>query len=255
MFIHNIDPVLIRLGFLEIRYYSLVYIIGFLLAYYVLWNAAKSKKVKNLTKDAVENFMIYLILGSIIGGRLGHFIFYNPSIFWTNPLEILFIWHGGISFHGGIIGAVIGTFLFKKKHKVAFYDLADLLMIPFAFTLFLGRIANFINGELWGTVTNVKWCVQFPDVEGCRHPSQLYEAAKNLVISGVLWFMKDLKKLKKGMIFWSFVLLYGVLRFVVNFWRDDSRFLGISMGQFLSLIMVVLAVIFLFRLRKNKHQN
>jgi len=249
MFIHNLNPVLLKLGFLEIRYYSLVYIIGFLLAYFVLIKAVKSKKVKNLTKAAAEDFMVYLILGSIIGGRLFHFIFFNPSVIWTDPLEILFIWHGGISFHGGLIGAVVGYYFFRKKYDVKFYDLADLLMIPFAFTLFLGRIANFINGELWGTVTNVNWCVQFQGVEGCRHPSQLYEAAKNLVIFGVLWFMKDMKKLKKGMIFWSFVLMYGLLRFIVNFWRDVDR----EMGQILSLIMVVIAVYFLFKLKNSKN--
>ncbi|NQU98822.1 prolipoprotein diacylglyceryl transferase [Candidatus Woesearchaeota archaeon] len=243
------NPVLLKLGFLEIRYYSLVYIIGFLLAYFVLIKAVKSKKVKNLTKAAAEDFMVYLILGSIIGGRLFHFIFFNPSVIWTDPLEILFIWHGGISFHGGLIGAVVGYYFFRKKYDVKFYDLADLLMIPFAFTLFLGRIANFINGELWGTVTNVNWCVQFQGVEGCRHPSQLYEAAKNLVIFGVLWFMKDMKKLKKGMIFWSFVLMYGLLRFIVNFWRDVDR----EMGQILSLIMVVIAVYFLFKLKNSKN--
>ncbi|MFC2134057.1 prolipoprotein diacylglyceryl transferase [Bacteroidota bacterium] len=252
MFIHNINPVLLKLGFLEIRYYSLAYIIGFLIAYFVLLQVAKENKVKNLTKDSVEDFMIYLILGSVIGGRVLNFVFYQPQVFWTNPLEILMIWHGGMSFHGGLIGAIIGYFLFRRKHKVAFYDLADNLMIPLAFALFLGRIANFINGELWGTITNASWCVEFRGAEGCRHPSQLYEAIYSLFIGFILLFMKAKMKLKKGVIFWSFVLMYGTLRFFVNFVREDPRWLGISMGQLLSLTMAVIAVVFLWRILRNR---
>ena len=248
MFIHNLNPVLLSIGPLEIRYYSLVYILGFLLAYWVLYKVAKDKKVKNLTTQAVDDFMVYLILGTIIGGRLFHFIFYDPSVIWTNPLEILMIWHGGMAFHGGLIGALIGYWLFNKKHKVAFYDIADILMMPLAFALFLGRIANFINGELWGTVTNVKWCVVFPQADNlCRHPSQLYEAFYSLGIFFILWFEKARFKLQKGTIFWSFVLMYGLFRFIANFWRDVDA----VTGQILSFIMVVVAVVFLVKLRKK----
>ncbi|MBU0667370.1 MAG: prolipoprotein diacylglyceryl transferase [Nanoarchaeota archaeon] len=257
MFIHNINPVLLKIGFLEIRYYSLVYILGFLLVYFILYKTADKKKIKNLTKEAVDDFITYLIIGLIVGARIFHFIFYNPQIIWTKPLEILMVWHGGMSFHGGLIGIIIAYLIFHKKHKVAFYDLADLLVIPAAFTLFLGRIANFINGELWGTITTVFWCVKFKRADGCRHPSQLYEAAKNLIIFGVLCFMKEnqaqKKKQKKGILFWTFVLLYGVLRFIVNFWRDDPRFFGISTGQILSFVMIVVALVFLYKLKKTNH--
>jgi len=251
MLIHNMNPVLLNLGFLQIRYYSLVYIVGFLVTYYLLLKVAEKKIVKNLTKDAVEDFIIYLIFGTIIGGRVLDFVFYNPSIIWTNPLEILYIWHGGMSFHGGLIGAVIGTFLFTKKHKVEFYDIADIIVLPLSFFLFLGRIANFINGELWGTVTNVPWCVNFPGVEGCRHPSQIYEAIKNLAIFGFLMFFRK-RKLKKGVMFWTFVLLYGTLRFLTNFFRDDTRWFGLSMGQYLSLAMFIVAIVFLYRINRHK---
>lgn len=249
MFVHNFDPVLVSFGFIQIRWYSLAYIIGFLLAYYVLLQAAKRKDFPGLTKDAVEDFIVYLIAGTIIGGRLGHFLFYSPSTFFTNPLEILFIWHGGMAFHGGLIGAILGTWLFKKKHNVAFYDLADTIMIPLAFALFLGRIANFINGELWGYVTSVAWCVEYEGL--CRHPSQIYEALYSLTIMFILLAMKKRKEWAKGTIFWTFVLLYGVFRFVLNFWRADPTFLGISMGQFLSLIMVAVSIYFLNKIRKN----
>lgn len=250
MFVHNLNPVLVSIGFIEIRWYSLAYIIGFLIAYYVLLESSKKKEITNLTKEAVEDFTVYLILGIVIGGRLGHFIFYNPSVFWTNPLEILFIWHGGMAFHGGLIGAIIGFWLFRKKHRIDFYELADKLMIPLAFALFLGRITNFINGELWGPVTDVAWCVEFGGL--CRHPSQLYEAAYSLAIMFALLGMNKYREWSKGVIFWTFIILYGTLRFLANFLREDPRFLGISMGQFLSLVMVGVAVYFL---RKSKERN
>ncbi|MBW2990969.1 prolipoprotein diacylglyceryl transferase [Candidatus Woesearchaeota archaeon] len=257
MFIHNINPVLVSVGPFDIRYYGLVYAVGFLVSYFLLRWIAKKGKIKNLTPDRADIFIIYLILGAIIGARVLLFVFYHPATLITDPLEVLRIWQGGMSFHGGLIGAVIGGLLFCKKHKIKFYQVGDFLVLPLAFFLFIGRIANFINGELVGTVTNVKWCVVFKDYDGCRHPSQLYEAAKNLLIFfvlSVMYFKENLKnKLKDGIIFWSFVLMYGVLRFIITFWRDDPRFFGLSGGQYLSLVMVILGIVFLFRIiRKNK---
>lgn len=263
MFMHNINPVLVSIGALEIRYYSLAYILGFLLAYWLLWKAADKKLIENLTKKGVDDLVVYLILGVIIGGRLFHFVFYNPSAFWTNPLEILYIWHGGMAFHGGLIGVLFAYWLFMRKHKVKFYPVADLVVLPLAIALCLGRIANFINGELWGTMTNSNFCIDYSQnqymshtPEGCRHPSQLYESVKNLAIFFILLFMYKKEKVKDGVVFWSFILLYGVLRFIVNFWRDDIGehlyILGISTGQYLSLIMAIIAVVFLVRLKNKK---
>jgi len=192
--------------------------------------------------------MVYFILGTIIGGRLGHFLFYDISIFWTNPLQILMIWNGGMAFHGGILGGIIGAFLFLKKSKVKFYEMADKLMMPLAFALFLGRIANFINGELWGPITDVSWCVVFPNILGCRHPSQLYEAFYSILIFFILWFMKSKYKLKKGVVFWSFIAMYGLFRFIANFWREVDQ----VTGQVLSLIMVVVAGYFLYKILKKQ---
>ena len=252
LFILNLNPVLLDLGFLQIRYYSLAYIIGFLLAYYVLYKAAKSKKVENLTEESVEDFMIYLILGVIIGGRLGYFIFYDPSTFWTQPLEVLKIWLGGMSFHGGLIGGIIGYYFFRKKHNIKFYDLADIISLPLAFALVLGRIANFINGELWGTISNAPWCVKFQDVEGCRHPSQLYEALKNFIIFGVLFFMNK-KVFPRGTLFWAFVTLYGLGRFIVDFYRVPTTLIaGIPIGQILNFAMIFVGGYFLYKINKTK---
>nr|MCK4930250.1 prolipoprotein diacylglyceryl transferase [Nanoarchaeota archaeon] len=252
MFFHNINPVLVSIGPLEIRYYGLVYAIGFIITYFLLRSLAKKGRIKNFTPDKADVFTLYLILGAIIGARLLLFVFYYPKTFITNPLEVLMIWQGGMSFHGGLIGAVVAGLIFCRKYKVKFYKLADFLMLPLAFFLFIGRIANFINGELVGIKTNMPWCVVFKDYDGCRHPSQLYEALKNLVIFFTLLFLYTKKKLKDGIIFWGFVLMYGVLRFIVTFWREDLRVLGLSISQYLNILMVIVSVYFLYRIQRNK---
>ncbi len=256
MFYHTLNPILFHLGPFEVRYYGIMYLIGFLAAYYVLIQAAKKKWVQNFAGESPDILLTYLLLGLIIGARLGYFVFYATSLLWQKPLEVFMVWHGGMSFHGGLIGVVIATIWFCRKRKVEFYELADLLIFPALLGLFLGRIANFVNGELWGTLTNVSWCVDYSKntyildlPEGCRHPSQLYEAAKNLVIFGILYWMKKKRKREKGVLFWSFVLLYGALRFLITFFREDPLFWGLSTGQWFNLGMVVIAMIFLYRIQ------
>ena len=262
MFYHTFNPVLFHLGPFEIRYYGIAYIIGFLAAYYVLKQAAKYRWVKNFENDAPDNLLTYLLLGLIIGARLGDFLIYNPSTLIYNPLEVLMIWHGGMSFHGGLIGVVIATLLYCRKYKVKFYNLADILIFPALIGMFLTRIANFINGELWGTLTNVSWCVDYSKntyiqglPEGCRHPSQLYEALKNLLIFGILCAVKSKKKLPKGSLFWLFILLYGILRFLITFYREDPRYWGLSTGQWLNVGMVILAGLWLWKESKRTSSN
>ena len=188
MFYHNINPVLVSLGPFDIRYYGLVYAVGFLVSYFLLRWIAKKGKINNLTSDRADILILYLILGAVIGARVLLFVFYYPATFITNPLEVLMIWNGGMSFHGGLIGAAGAGLLFCRKYKVSFYQLGDFLVLPLAFFLFIGRIANYINGELVGTMTSAPWCVVFRGYEGCRHPSQLYEALKNLAIFFVKLF-------------------------------------------------------------------
>ncbi len=256
VFYHNINPVLLHLGPFEIRYYGLVYAIGFLAVYFLFRWLAKKGEIKNFTLDKADVLTLYLIVGSIAGARLLLFVFYSPATFISDPLEIFRIWNGGMSFHGGIIGAVVSCLIFCKRHKINFYKLADFAVLPLSFFLIFGRIANFINGELVGTKTSVPWCVVFKDYDGCRHPSQLYEAAKNLVMFislSILYFSKSIKnKLKDGIIFWLFVMMYGVLRFIITFWRDDPRYFGLSMGQYLCIAMVITSIYFLFRIQKHK---
>ena len=250
MFVHNIDPVIARIGFLEIRYYSLAYILGFLLSYFILLHYVKKNKIYNMDRDKLDTFLIYIILGTIIGARVGYF-FTKESNPLAHLIDIFKVWQGGMSFHGGLIGIILVTLIFCRKYKIKFYDLADILVIPTAFALFLGRIMNFINGELVGIVTNVKWCFLFKWYNGCRHPSQLYEAGKNLFIFFVLLNLnKKKEKFKSGTLFWLFILMYGLLRFIITFLRDDPRIFGLSGGQWLSLSMFIIALIVLIKRRK-----
>src|SRR3989344_1809382 len=256
MFYHTLNPALFHLGPFEVRYYGIVYLLGFLAAYYLLIQAAKKKWIHNFKDEAPDLLLTYLILGLILGARLGFFLFYQPSLLLKSPLELFMVWHGGMSFHGGLLGLMVGTVWFCRRHNVSFYELTDLLIFPACLALFLGRIANFINGELWGTLTNGSWCVDYSKnqhmaglPEGCRHPSQLYESAKNLVIFGVLYTMKKRREWKKGVLFWSFVLLYGALRFFITFLREDPRYGGLSTGQWLNVGMVFVALFFLYRIK------
>lgn len=262
MFFHTLNPVLVQLGPFAIRWYSLVYIFGFLLAYLVLVQLTKKGKIKNFPREKVDTFVLYLILGVILGARLFEVFFWEPGYYFANPIEIPQIWHGGMSFHGGLVGAVLVGIWFAKKHHIKVYALADVLVIPAALTLGFGRIANFVNAELWGKQSTVSWCVDYsknPHIpglpEGCRHPSQLYEALKNFFIFGVLMVLRN-KHLPQGFLFWVFVTLYGYLRFLTNIWRADAVLLwGMSVGQVMSLIMAILGTIMLSVLWRKHNEK
>lgn len=259
MFYNNINPTLFNLGPLQVRYYGIIYALGFVITYFFLIYFVRNKKLK-FKEEEVDHLLFYLLIGVIAGARLFYVLFYNLVFFLENPVEIFMVWHGGLSFHGGLVGAVVAILIFCKKKKVDFYDIVDVMVFPVALALMLGRIGNFLNGELFGRVTDVSWCVKFKDVAGCRHPSQLYESFKNLVIFGVLWFVKDKKingkKLPKGALFWLFVVLYSLFRFIVEFFRQPDIQLGfvlgsLTMGQVLSAVIFVIGVIFLYKLFKN----
>ena len=256
MFIHNIDPVLLRLGPFEIRYYGLFYVIGFVIAYFMISYLAKKKEL-SLSKDDIADFLLYVILGTVLGARIFYIIFYNLPFYLSNPFEMLAIWHGGLAFHGGFIGASIAAFYFCKKKKIDFYEMADITVIPLALGLALGRIGNFTNGELYGRIVNAPWAVKFPDAEGFRHPSQLYESFKNFVIFFTLWAIKG-KNLPKGFMFWLFVVMYSALRFIVEFTREPDEQLGfiisfLSMGQVLSIIMFAIGIFFIYKVSHKSH--
>lgn len=260
MLYHNINPVLLELGPFQIRYYGLLWAAGFVIAYFLIYYLAKRKQLP-LTKDDVSDLIVYEIVGVVLGARLAYILFYNPQFYIQNPMEMLALWHGGLSFHGGLLGATASAYLFCKKKKMEFYDLADIVVVPAALALALGRLGNFVNAELYGRITNVPWCIdysknQFVEVpSGCRHPSQIYASIKNLIIFSALWLIKD-KKMPKGFMFWSFVALYGLFRTIVEFFRQPDEQIGLilnyfSMGQLLSFPLFLMGAYMLFKVRRE----
>ena len=255
MFIHSIDPVLLSIGPFQIRYYGLFYVIGFIIAYFLINHLAKKKEI-SLNKDDIADLLLYVIVGIILGARIFYVFVYNLPYYLANPFEMIAVWHGGLSFHGALIGAVIAGFYFCKKRKIDFYELADIAVIPVALGLALGRLGNFINGELYGRITDVSWAVKFPDAEGFRHPSQIYASFKNMLIFFTLWVIKD-KKLPKGFMFWLFLVMYSALRFTVEFFRAPDEQLGfiiswLTMGKILSIVMFAIGLFFIYKVTYRK---
>lgn len=254
MFFNNLNPTILSLGPFEIRYYGLMYVIGFTIAYFLIYKVAQEKKIK-ITKEDVADFLFYAIIAAIFGSRLFEVIFYGLPYYLENPFEIIAVWHGGLSFHGGLIGSLVAGFIFCRKKKIKFYDMADITMIPLALGLSFGRIGNFINSELVGRITNLPWGVNFNNEVSngnpvFRHPSQLYESLKNLFIFFTLWFIRK-KKLPSGFLFWSFITLYGLLRSLVELVRQPEVMVGpFTMGQTLSIPMFLIGLFMLSRLRR-----
>jgi len=246
MFVHSIDPILLELGPFQIRYYGIIFAIGVLFTYFIFRKLAKERKI-GLTEDQLSEGAIILLLSIIIGARIGSVIS-EFSYYLQNPLQIFAIWQGGLAFHGALIGAILAGLYFTKKHKLDFYELADIMVIPVVLALGIGRIANFLNGEFYGTLTGLPWGVKFPGVEGFRHPVQLYESLTNFLTFGILWTIKD-KKLPKGFIFWSFFVIYSGTRFLLEFLKDlPPLALGLTWGQVWSLPMLLLGVYMLAKM-------
>lgn len=258
MFEHNINPVLLSLGPFEIRYYALAYLFGAIITYFLLKKIARERRIKIEDREALD-FVAYTLLSIIIFSRVFYVIFYNFSYFLSNPLEIIAIWRGGLSFHGGLFGAVLSGMWFARKWRISFWKLADIAVIPVAACLFLGRVGNFINGELYGRLTSMPWAVKFQDAEGYRHPSQLYEAAKNIFMFAVLYTIRN-KKLKDGVMFSLFIVMYGALRFFIEFFREPDAQIGLffgvlSMGQALSLLMLIAGALMLAWLWRKRQKH
>lgn len=245
-----IDPIALEIGPIVIRWYSLAYVAGILLGwrYMVALTLKANSSVKRIH---IDDFIVWATLGIILGGRLGYVIFYKPSFFAENPLLILAMWNGGMSFHGGLIGMTIVTYLFVRQRTLSFIALGDMICAAAPIGIFFGRIANFINGELFGRESNVSWALVFPrGGPNPRHPSQLYEAGlEGLVLFCVLLVMivrfKALQK--QGIISGTFLIGYGLSRYLVEFVRQPDIHLGtlfgiITMGQLLSLPLIVIGI-------------
>jgi len=244
MFVNTLDPILFEIGFIQIRWYSLMWLLGFLSVWFVL----KKRKNELGVKDAdVEQFITYSLLGVVIFARLFHVFVWNPGYYLSNPSQILAIWNGGVSFHGGFVGLLLAGWIWARMHKVSFLHLSDIVVIPATFGLAFGRIGNFFNHELYGPETDVDWCVKFEDVDGCRHPSQLYGAFGRFLLFGFLLFLSRRSRTwKHGFLTLIWMVLIGLGRFLIDFLRVDNRWIGLSTGQWLSALMVVLGVIILW---------
>ena len=222
MFINNFDPVALNLFSLEIRWYSLSYIFGIVIAWiYCKKFLIKDEKILGLFDDLIS----YIIIGVILGGRLGYIAFYNLSYYSKNILEIFMIWEGGMSFHGGLLGAIIATYFFSKKHNINTFLFLDLISLSAPIGIFLGRIANFINSELYGRETDLFWSVKFEKIDNLsRHPSQIYEAFFEGIILFLLLNLVFKKYFYKsvGVISSLFIIFYSLFRFMIEFTREPD---------------------------------
>tara|TARA_B100001057_G_scaffold266213_1_gene266410 strand:+ start:1487 stop:2281 length:795 start_codon:yes stop_codon:yes gene_type:complete len=261
MYTHNLEPILIDFGFIAIRWYSLAYLFGIIIGWW-LGRKIINQILKNITLKfnlkEFDDLINYLIVSIIIGGRLGYVIFYNPTYYISNPLDIIKVWEGGMAFHGALIGIIIGTYLFSIKRGVPVFFLLDIIACVSPIGIFLGRIANFINGELIGKVTTVYWGVIFPAIDMLpRHPSQLYEA----ILEGVVLFLILNKlilsqKYKIGTCSYLFLIYYGIFRIISEFFREPDPQIGylfnlFSMGTLLSFLMIISGLIISNIMRKK----
>ena len=243
----EIDPVLIHLGPFAIRWYALAYIAGLVIGWRVMRRVCEQPP-KILSPEKIDDFLLWAALGVILGGRIGYVLFYKPSFFLANPLQIFTLWEGGMSFHGGLLGVIVAIIAYALRNNTSPFMLSDLVAIVTPVGLFFGRIANFINGELWGrpVESNVPWAMVFPQAPTLdpRHPSQLYQAfGEGVVLFGLLWLYARKPRLT-GQISGAFLFLYGLQRFVIEFFREPDAYLGLqalglSRGQWLCLPMIL----------------
>lgn len=254
----NINPILFAIGPIQIRYYGIMYLMSFLVVYGVLLHRIKKEKF-GYTQQQCEDYIVWAVLGALIGGRLGYIFFYDFAYFLQHPLEVFWPFRkadgisivgiSGLSYHGGVIGVLIATIWYCKKMQFQFWSFVDFIMpaAPLGYTC--GRIGNFLNGELWGRVTQVPWGMYFPwaPTYDLRHPSQLYEAFfEGIVLFFVIWMIRNRENFK-GYLFFVYLFGYGIARFVIEFFRQPDEHLGfvalnLSMGQILSIFMILIPI-------------
>ncbi|HXN09243.1 MAG TPA: prolipoprotein diacylglyceryl transferase [Candidatus Acidoferrales bacterium] len=257
----HINPVAFHIWRLDIRWYGLSYLFGAILVYLQL-QSRRSRERTGLTIDQAQELVVYAMIGVIVGGRLlflvadmltpvssgGH----DASYYLQNPLEIIAIWHGGMAFHGGFIGAVLGIWLFARRAKISFYKVTDEIALWMPVAIAATRVVNFINDELPGRLTDSPMGIQFPDHDGYRYPSQLFEAVGMLAIVFPLgWIVHGWSKRRDGFVFWGFIAGYGLVRTIVEFYREPGIiFLGLTAAQYLTLAMLLIGVVMMWRVQQ-----
>lgn len=251
-FWHSIDPFIIRIyGDIGIRWYSLPYLLGFFLLRATLVRAARRGEIQNLDEGRAESYVGWAFVAALIGARFFHVFIFEFRDYGLDPLAWIAVWRGGLSFHGGLVGVVLATVVICRKYKIRFYDIADRGVLPIAIALGFGRIANFINAEMYGTIYHGGFCVDYSRSEflrdpplGCRHPVQLYEMLKNWVIAVLLITTRNQLRPPSGMLFWMFIGLYGFVRYWLMYLRVEPRiWAGLTESQIFSGIMAIVGMI------------
>jgi phosphatidylglycerol---prolipoprotein diacylglyceryl transferase len=250
--VHNLDPVALHIGFFDLRWYSLAYLVGIILGYVLMRRLIRQPGAPMAQRHA-DDLVFYITLGIILGGRLGYVLFYQPALYFAQPLDIVKLWDGGMSFHGGLIGSVLAIWFLVRRNGLSFLRVCDYVALCAPLGLFFGRIANFVNGELWGRPSDVSWAIIFPSGGNvARHPSQLYEAAlEGLLILVLLWalFWFSRVRYRPGFLAGLFVFSYGICRMAIELVREPDRQLewlpqqtGLSMGQWLCVPMLLIGL-------------
>lgn len=258
----DIDPIALQLGPVAIHWYALAYVVGILIGYYyVTWIDGRQPK-RFFSEKAQDDLIFYAVLGVLLGGRIGYILFYNLPFFLDHPLEALKIWQGGMSFHGGLLGVLLAYWLFARKYQLSWMHIMDYLAIAAPIGLFFGRLANFINGELYGRVTASSWGMVFPNGGPLpRHPSQLYEAGlEGLVLFIILFVVATCTRALQyvGLLGGLFLAGYGIARFIIEFFREPDQQIGFlafgaTMGQLLCLPMIALGLWLVLTAKKRPY--
>ena len=254
VFTNILDPIFFSIGPLAIRWYGILYALGVLGVYYYVRREIKAGRFKTSLED-FDSFFVWAVIAMVLGARLFEVFFYNPSYYFQQPLRIFYVWQGGLSFHGGLIGVALAALWWCKKKKVQFLHLADIMIIPAAFAQALGRLGNFFNGELLGTPFSGAWAVITPAVDSiARHPVQIYEIFYNLVVFGILFSLRK-KNMPAGTIFALFLIIYSSFRFITEFFKEPvTIFAGLPLGQWLSVLMATAGIGLLFWMRRRTSQ-
>jgi phosphatidylglycerol:prolipoprotein diacylglycerol transferase len=257
------NPVALQLGPIAIHWYGIAYALGAILGYLLITRLNRTPP-HALSLEALDTIMTAAILGIVVGGRLGYVVWYKTSMLWQDPLSLFYIWKGGMSFHGGVLGLVLAMYWLCRRYRLSFLPVTDLIVTVAPIGIFLGRLANFINGELYGRVTNVPWAFVFPYSDGQpRHPSQLYEAAGEGILLGIIMYLLATRTKARtfpGLLSAIFLLIYAAIRFGCEYFREPDAHLGhfwwqLTMGQLLTLPMCAVAAYLLWRLQQRTYSR
>lgn len=252
--IHNIDPFVFRIGEgIGLRWYAIPYMLGAFFVFLSLRKAALQRSMPRMTAEGAESFVLLAIMLALVGARFFHVFVFEFHRYGFDVIGWISVWRGGLAFHGGLLGVVLAVYLFGRKRGIRMYDLTDRIAVPVALALGLGRIANYINAEMYGTLYDGAFCIDYSHSqymaappEGCRHPVQLYESAKNFMLAGLLFLARERLPLRPGVLTWAFVGSYGFIRFWLMFFREERIFAaGLTLSQVFSGVMALLGAVML----------